>query len=319
MSTSFPASTSGSSDSTTTPGTHSTRANAHTHSHLSIPPRVVEHRERESTSITRRLRREHQVFHWGEGNEKWFQGPAWLRLPEHTWPPSPEKFEPGKDALIETKPNCEFTLLTKLETNGNLSTVIDVRNFSNYNKLLRVTALVMRFIDNLKAKVRGSEVIVNGSNDYEGIITVGDVDNTRKLWILEIQRYITSDKRYGDWEKNLDIVTIREDHIPRSQWRLGKVTKLICGKDEHIRGARLKVISKQGKISEIERPLQALFPLELCDKNRVPDVDISNSSPTGGEQWKAGQSRPIEPGRPVRPRRQAALNADTIRRILDSK
>ncbi|XP_065059138.1 uncharacterized protein LOC135686755 [Rhopilema esculentum] len=140
-----------------------------------------------------------------EGNEKWFQGPAWLRLPEHTWPPSPEKFEPGKDALIETKPNCEFTLLTKLETNGNLSTVIDVRNFSNYNKLLRVTALVMRFIDNLKAKVRGSEVTVNGSNDYEGIITVGDVDNTRKLWILEIQRYITSDKRYGDWEKNLGL------------------------------------------------------------------------------------------------------------------
>eukprot|EP00795_Rhopilema_esculentum_P000685 gene685-10393_t len=115
------------------------------------------------------------------------------------------KKTPDVDALIETKPNCEFTLLTKLETNGNLSTVIDVRNFSNYNKLLRVTALVMRFIDNLKAKVRGSEVTVNGSNDYEGIITVGDVDNTRKLWILEIQRYITSDKRYGDWEKNLGL------------------------------------------------------------------------------------------------------------------
>eukprot|EP00795_Rhopilema_esculentum_P017027 gene17027-8535_t len=131
-----------------------------------------------------------------EQHEKWYQGPAWLRLPEHTWPPSPENFEPDKDALIETRPNCELTLLTK-QTNRNLSTVINVRNFSIYNKLLRVTALVLRFIDNLKAKVRESEVRDDGSNDYEGIITVGDVNNTWKLWILEIQHYITSNKCYS--------------------------------------------------------------------------------------------------------------------------
>ena len=53
------------------------------------------------------------------------------------------------------------------------------------------------------------------------------------------EQHRVSTRRVGSFHiSSGDIVAIRENHIPRSQRRLGKVIKLIFGKDEHIRGAR---------------------------------------------------------------------------------
>ena len=60
-----------------------------------------------------------------------------------------------------------------------------------------------------------------------------------------------------------DVVIIHEEKQPRSNWRLGKVEGIIRGKDGHIRGASLRVITREGRHSIIERPLQKLFLLEL--------------------------------------------------------
>ena len=55
-----------------------------------------------------------------------------------------------------------------------------------------------------------------------------------------------------------------EENIPPTQWRIGKIRKLIIGKDAHVRGAELVVISKSGEKTVCQSPIQKLI---LCEIN----------------------------------------------------
>ena len=90
-----------------------------------------------------------------------------------------------------------------------------------------------------------------------------------------------------------DVVTVFEDNLPRSQWRLGRVEQLIPGADNCVRTAVIKVITKRGRPMTVKRPVQKLFPLKIV---------------THDEQLQ-DEAR--------RPRRAAAINADYIRRLVD--
>ena len=58
-----------------------------------------------------------------------------------------------------------------------------------------------------------------------------------------------------------EVLLIRGDEKNRGQWSIGVVERLIKGKDDVIRGARLKTNK-----SHVERAVQLLYPLELsCD------------------------------------------------------
>ena len=97
-----------------------------------------------------------------------------------------------------------------------------------------------------------------------------------------------------------DVVTVLEDNLPRSQWKLGRVEQLIHGADDRVRAAVVKVISKSGRPVTMKRPVQRLFPLEI--------PVVSNDEQPREEQIIDG----IRP-----PRRLAARNADYIRRLVD--
>ena len=90
-----------------------------------------------------------------------------------------------------------------------------------------------------------------------------------------------------------DVVTVFEDNLPRSQWRLGRVEQLIPGADNSVRAAVVKVITKTGRPMTVKRPVQKLFPSEVV---------------TNDEQLLDDDRRP---------RRAAAVNADLIRRLVD--
>ena len=95
-------------------------------------------------------------------------------------------------------------------------------------------------------------------------------------------------------------VTVLEDNLPCSQWKLGRVEQLIHGADDRVRAAVVKVISKSGRPVTMKRPVQRLFPLEIHV--------VSNDEQPQEEQIIDG----IRP-----PRRLAARNADYIRRVVD--
>jgi len=63
-------------------------------------------------------------------------------------------------------------------------------------------------------------------------------------------------------------------HVNRRSWRLGKVTALLKGRDERIRAVKLHVLS-QGKLLEIDRPLQGIASLEL--KGPLQEAPGNNS------------------------------------------
>ncbi len=95
--------------------------------------------------------------------------------------------------------------------------------------------------------------------------------------------------------KRGDIVMIKGEEKNRSKWRVGKVTGLIVGRDGVARGAKIQTAK-----SDIERPLQHLYPLELsCDLKEQTPVKLNAEA---------------EAFRPVR--RTAAVAAENIRGTL---
>ena len=93
-----------------------------------------------------------------------------------------------------------------------------------------------------------------------------------------------------------DIVLIKDDNLPRNMWKIGKVIKLIQGKDEITRGVTLKTITK-GNTYEIDRPVQKLCPLELKTESEEKD------------QVQEGNENELARNVKERPKRRAAVHA----------
>ena len=71
-----------------------------------------------------------------------------------------------------------------------------------------------------------------------------------------------------------DIVVVYDHELPRTLWRLGKVEQLIRGSDGAVRGALVRVNSGKKNTSFLKRPIQHLYPLEVCsDSGKNSDSD----------------------------------------------
>ena len=71
-----------------------------------------------------------------------------------------------------------------------------------------------------------------------------------------------------------DIVLIKdEEKVPRTQWRIGKIKRLVFGKDAQVRGAELVVISKTGEKTVYKRRVQKLIPVEITTDNHEPSIN----------------------------------------------
>ena len=102
----------------------------------------------------------------------------------------------------------------------------------------------------------------------------------------------------GDQIKQQDVVIVFEEGLPRGKWRLGRVNKVIPGKDGLIRGAQISVSNRNGGKVDLYRPLQKLYPLE-----------VSAMTKTQNEPKEVQAAKP--------PRRAAAIDADWRRHMMD--
>ena len=90
------------------------------------------------------------------------------------------------------------------------------------------------------------------------------------FWKRWNREYIASLREHHRWnakkpQKSLKkgaIVLIQQEGMSRSRWKLGRVDRLIEGKDGVVRGAVLKVVTND-RVYTVERPLQKLCLLEL--------------------------------------------------------
>ena len=93
-------------------------------------------------------------------NVIWWNGPEFLYLPETEWPANEPTHFGDEEALKEAAKNA-FNITHSLvkstankPTTPRIDNLIDIARFSDLTKLLRVTALVVKFVNKLKNTAR---------------------------------------------------------------------------------------------------------------------------------------------------------------------
>ena len=116
-------------------------------------------------------------------HKQWNKGPSWLRE-EETWPDMKLNEKYTKSNLINLNNSAFIQEIKTTRQNLNvtkvlptrMSNVIDMKRYSSLNQLLRVTAMVMRFVYNCHASVK-----------IKGQITADERTDAMKKWLRCIQ------------------------------------------------------------------------------------------------------------------------------------
>ena len=131
-----------------------------------------------------------------EMSGRWMNGPAFLREPPEEWPTEaniaspevPEKKIPKPIFVLQPIPNP----------------IIDPTRFSNWQRLCRITAYCMRFINNAKSLNRTS-----------GPLLPKEIDSAERYWSLSAQTQL------GDWkERYKDLAPFKKEGIVRVGGRI---------------------------------------------------------------------------------------------------
>ena len=134
-------------------------------------------------------------------SESWRSGPKWLskqlqpaeELINNDKPP-PEECLRELKKTSQRSPTALFSEVTK----KGLQSLINVENFSDYHRLLRVTAYVLRFVRNLRAKAK-----VGNSQPCEQpeISWTEEINQAEALWLAEMQVSLLGHPKYNEWKR----------------------------------------------------------------------------------------------------------------------
>lgn len=102
-----------------------------------------------------------------------------------------------------------------------------------------------------------------------------------------------------------DVVTVYEDSVKRGGWKTAIVEGLVVGRDEVVRGAKIRVITK-GKPTHMTRPVQKLYPLELRSATKQAGVGVEKTEGKG-EKVKVPE---VAKNSRRNPRRTAAIASE---------
>ena len=111
--------------------------------------------------------------------------------------------------VIDRENGNDCMCAVAINTEVNIENNLQLESFSSLFKFFRVTALVCKFVENLKRKVK---IIKQVENKIEknvpdinlGIINTEDIHSASNLWLRHIQRVFHWNK-YDDLKKNLNI------------------------------------------------------------------------------------------------------------------
>jgi hypothetical protein len=87
---------------------------------------------------------------------------------------------------------------------------MDTSEYSTIGRLLRVTAYVLRFINNLKKRVENLDTTV-------GQITCEEIDSAELKWIKDIQHPMSKKANYRKVKESLNLFEDKENIIRRIQ------------------------------------------------------------------------------------------------------
>ena len=142
-----------------------------------------------------------------KSNVLWWKGPSWLLEPVRNWPSSEECSETiAEECCVEMKKGQAIEAVGEavlLTTNGipNMDTIIPITDFSSCNKLFRITALVLRFVKNLKIKAK----LLKEGTVYSGEVTAEELGNAEVKWLRSVQKELKSQANYSQLERDFGL------------------------------------------------------------------------------------------------------------------
>jgi hypothetical protein len=122
-------------------------------------------------------------------NKTWFTGPDWLLDVDEKCQMNTKSMPP--ECAIELKENRHILLMVS-ETTG-VNDLINVDNYSEVEKLFRVTAYVMLFCERLKKTV------------IPPVLTVEIINKAEIQWILAAQSTLKREANYKKWKEQLSL------------------------------------------------------------------------------------------------------------------
>ena len=141
-------------------------------------------------------------------NKLWWVGPDWLTKSKEEWP----KFEAtGKTKTVVEEERKSVVMVVEVTEQYSISRVIDLKDYGTAERLFRVTAWVLRFGFNVRAKARGID-------RQSGELTVNELVEAESIWIKEAQAGLKVDRKYTQLSNSLGL--IEEEGILRCKRRL---------------------------------------------------------------------------------------------------
>ena len=111
-----------------------------------------------------------------------------------------------------------------------------------------------------------------------------------------------------------DVVIVKDEHLPRGQWKLAVVQEVLTGRDGLIRAAVVKVAGSDRQQSTLRRPIQLLYPLEIHSNistvTSSGDTPEPSSEPESCELVRGEDVDNVNP--PTHPKRDAARRARKV-------
>ena len=130
---------------------------------------------------------------------RWQRGPDFLYLPEREWPQvTTDRKKEDKDVDEMTSSEYRKTRVVNTTTVP-VEKIIDCRKFSDWRKLVRVTAYVVRFVKNLKAKYEANGKEESAVDTRCDSLSPDELDAAEIYWALEAQRDIQRKYKEGDY------------------------------------------------------------------------------------------------------------------------
>ena len=170
----------------------------------------------------------------------WMEGPKWLtnfkKNSESVFDSTHIPEEYFAEIRAEERAKCQretsSVMLAAVEPCG-IAQIMRAEDYSNLQRLLRVTALVLKFVRIMKLLLKRDTLSPDESTDQDTAVA-------KTLWIKEIQKSLSKNPKFDIWKKQFGIFT---DHqgIMRCTGRLAKAElptsvkhPILLERDHHI-------------------------------------------------------------------------------------